>query len=107
MNERSNFLGHYEKSAPYAPPRPQGIVFRRAGYCRFSPYMWLNYVDFEERLLKLDFGAYDVVVRSPRPQSSLVDIFSEITRHECSVIEEKEGSISIEIIEKEEEAAPR
>jgi hypothetical protein len=46
---------------------PQGIVFRMGGTkgtTRFSPYVWLNFCDYEiaGRTLKLDFSRYDVVL---------------------------------------------
>ena len=66
--------------------------------------MWLSYADYQPRELRLDFGGYDVVVRSAA-SGSLDDIFESITRHEGGSIAEKEGELSIEIIEKEEEAA--
>jgi hypothetical protein len=88
--------------------RPQGIVFRmggRKGHARFSPYMWLSHADYAGgRELHLDFSRYDVVLRATE-QYSLDSIFGEITRHECSEIAEKEGELTIEIIEKEEAGA--
>jgi hypothetical protein len=105
MNERGNYSGHF--SGPSVSSHAQGIVFRLAGkISRFSPYMWLNYVDIEAgRQIKLDFGRYDVVIRGSESYYLELDkIFEAITRHECSEI--AEGELSIEIIEKEEAAAP-
>jgi hypothetical protein len=68
---------------------------------RYSPYMWLSYADYEVgRQIKLDFGHYDIVVRSNSPDV-LTATFGQITRHELSEIWEEEGT-SIEIIEKED-----
>ena len=105
MSERTNYGGHYSEHL-----RPQGIVFRLEGKgnARFSPYMWLSHADYEAGLmLKLDFGRYDVVLRSVEPYF-LDSIFQAITRHDCSEIAEKVGEggeLSIKIIEKEEVAA--
>lgn len=89
-------------------PRPQGIVFRlggRKGTVRFSPYIWLSHADYEAgREIKLDFSRYDVVLRSTE-NYSLDSIFEAITRNECSEIAEKDGVLTIEIIEKEEVVA--
>jgi hypothetical protein len=88
--------------------RPQGIVFwlgSRKRTARFSPYMWLSHVDYEAgREIKLDFSRYDVVLRATE-NYSLDSIFEAISRNECSEISEKEGSLTIEIIEKEEAVA--
>ena len=102
MNERTNYSGHY--SGQHAETRPQGIVFRFGANhrsARFSPYMWLSHADYYGRELKLDFGRYDVVIRSA-VTFSLDIIFEAIVCHECREISEKEGSLSIEIIEKED-----
>ena len=98
MNDRTNYSGHY------SGPRPQGIVFRLLGKgnARFSPYMCLSYVDYEAgRDIKLDFGSYDVVMRAAGG-FSLDSTFEAIAHQDCSEISEKEGMLSIEIIEKEE-----
>ena len=106
MNDRTNYSGHY--TGKQTEQRPQGIVFRFGANhrsARFSPYMWLSHADYSGRELKLDFGRYDVVVRSAATHSLDIDsIFEAITRHECGEISEIEGELSIEIIEKEEVA---
>ena len=88
--------------------RPQGIVFRMGngkGNARFSPYMWLSHADYEAgREIKLDFSRYDVVLRATET-NSLHGIFAAIARNECSEIAEKDGVLTIEIIEKEEVVA--
>jgi hypothetical protein len=85
--------------------RPFGIVFRlggRKGPARFSPYMWLSHADYEAgREIKLDFSRYDVVLRATE-NYSLDPIFEAIARNECTEISEKEGALTIEIIEKNE-----
>jgi hypothetical protein len=103
MNDRTNYSGHY--SGPTTAPRPQGIIFRFSGTtARYCPYMWLNYADYEAaEQIKLDFGRYDVVVRGTE-SDHLNKVFEAVTRHECGEILEA-GSISIEIIEKEEAEA--
>jgi len=45
-----------------------------------------------------------VVLRAPE-HNFLESIFEAITRHECDEISEKEGALTIEIIEKEEAVA--
>ena len=88
--------------------RPQGIVFRMAngkGNARFSPYMWLSHADYEAgREIKLDFSRYDIVLRA-FTDYSLDNLFEAIARNECSEIAEKDGALTIEIIEKEEVVA--
>jgi hypothetical protein len=88
--------------------RPQGIVFRmasRKGNARFSPYMWLSHADYEAgREIKLDFSRYDIVLRA-FTDYSLDNLFEAIARNECSEIAEKDGALTIEIIEKEEVVA--
>ena len=88
--------------------RPQGIVFRmggKKGNARFSPYMWLSHADYEAgREIQLDFSRYDIVLRATE-HYSLDGIFAAISKHECSEIAEKEGALTIEIIEKEEVVA--
>jgi hypothetical protein len=87
-------------------PHPQGIVFRmggKQGIARFSPYGWLSFCDYEiaGRTLKLDFSRYDVVLRAAENQS-LDNLFAAIAQNECSEVAEKDGMMTIEIIEKEE-----
>jgi hypothetical protein len=95
-------------SAGHNGQRPQGIVFRlggRKGNARYSPYMWLSHADYEAgREIKLDYSRYDIVLRATE-NHSLDSIFESIARNECSEIAEKEGALTIEIIEKEEVAA--
>lgn len=99
MSERSNYGGHYGTQQETRAPHPHGIVFRKEGSARFSPYMWLSYAEIEVgRQIKLDFGHYDVVVRSRSP-GLLQSTFEEISRHDCREIVENAG-VSIEIIEK-------
>jgi hypothetical protein len=97
-----------KESAGHNGQRPQGIVFRlggRKGTARFSPYMWLSHADYEAgREIKLDFSRYDVVLRATE-NYALDGIFEAICRNECSEISEKEGALTIEIIEKDEVAA--
>jgi hypothetical protein len=96
------------ESSVHNGQRPQGIVFRLGGRkrtARFSPYMWLSHVDYEAgREIKLDFSRYDIVLRATEDYS-LDTIFEAIARNECSEISEKEGALTIEIIEKEEAVA--
>lgn len=105
MSERSNYHGHYGEQRRES--RPQGIVFWFGGKpdgARFAPYVWLSHADYEVgSSVKLDFGRYDMVLRSQH--YSLANIFQAITRYECEEISEKEGELSIEIIEKEEAEA--
>jgi hypothetical protein len=85
--------------------RPVGIVFRlggRKGTARFTPYIWLSHVDYEVgREIKLDFSRYDVVLRCTETYA-LDSVFEAICRNECSEISEKEGALTIEIVEKDE-----
>ena len=87
-------------------PHPQGIVFRmggKKGTARFSPYGWLSFCDYEiaGRTLKLDFSRYDVVLRAAE-NHSLEKLFAAVAKNECSEVAEKDGALTIEIIEKEE-----
>jgi hypothetical protein len=67
--------------------------------------MWLSHAEYEAgREIKLDFSRYDVVLRAPE-HNPLERICEAITRHECGEISEKEGALTIEIIEKEEAVA--
>jgi hypothetical protein len=95
------------ESSGHNGKRPQGIVFKlggRKGNARYSPYMWLSHADYEAgREIKLDFSRYDVVLRATE-HYSLDTIFEAISRNECSEISEKEGALTIEIIEKDEAA---
>jgi len=88
--------------------RPQGIVFRMGSgkrNARFSPYMWLSHADYEAgREIKLDFSRYDIVLRA-FTDHSLDNLFEAIARNQCSEIAEKDGALTIEIIEKEEVVA--
>ena len=87
-------------------PHPQGIVFRiggKEGFARFSPYAWLSCCDYElvGRTVKLDFSRYDVVLRAAE-NHSLDKLFAAVANNECSEVAEKPGTLTIEIIEKEE-----
>ena len=63
------------------------------------------HVDYEVgREIKLDFSRYDVVLRCTETYS-LDSVFEAICRNECSEISEKEGALTIEIVEKEEVVA--
>jgi hypothetical protein len=87
-------------------PHPLGIVFcmgGKEGVARFAPYGWLSFCDHEVagRTIKLDFSRYDVVLRAAE-NHSLDKLFTAIAKNECSQVAEKAGTLTIEIIEKEE-----
>jgi hypothetical protein len=87
-------------------PQSQGVVFRMGGekgIARFSPYVWLSYCDYEigGRTVKLDFSRYDVVLRAAE-NHSLDKFFAAVAKNDCSGVAEKDGALTIEIIEKEE-----
>jgi hypothetical protein len=61
--------------------------------------------DYEAgREIKLDFSRYDIVLRA-FTDYSLDNLFEAIARNQCSEIAEKDGALTIEIIEKEEVVA--